>query len=56
MTSIQPNDLIAGSFVVEYAGDLVTRKEANKRELKYTAEHLKMGYTFHFKHKDKNFW
>ena len=39
-------------FVVEYAGDLITPKEAEKRDAKYSANTDKYGsYMYYFVHK-----
>lgn len=46
-----------GSYVVEYAGELITMLEATYREHYYgTLDSLGHSYMYYFKHNDRNCW
>ena len=47
-------DFSKGDFIVEYAGDLITRKEALSREAKYDQDPHRYGsYVLYFKAKER---
>ena len=55
MTSVISDKLFWGDFVVEYAGDLITPKEAEVRNEKYSKNTDKYGcYMYYFLHKGSN--
>lgn len=46
-----------GSYVVEYAGELITMLEATYREYYYgTLDSLGHSYMYYFKHNDRDCW
>ena len=51
-----------GEYVCEYAGDLITKAAASKREQQYLAEAAEQGqsemmcYMYFLKHKGKDWW
>ena len=45
-----------GSFVVEYAGDLVDLGVAKQREKNYSMNQHVGCYMYYFQHKTKNYW
>jgi len=40
-----------GTFIVEYAGQLITAQEADRRE-----QQASTGFRYYFLHKNKRFW
>jgi hypothetical protein len=48
-------DFRKGDFLVEYAGDLISKKEAERRERTLYAKH-KRCYIYFFKHSEKTIW
>lgn len=45
-----------GSFLVEYAGELLSKKEAEERERAYQAEGLMDGRSLFFNFKGRKYW
>ena len=49
-----------GDFILEYAGDLITREESTERKMKYArrSAHNKYSrcYLFHFMHRELSWW
>jgi len=45
-----------GEYVVEYAGELVDRVEANDREAAYAADRKLGCYMYYFNYKDRGYW
>ena len=52
MFTTQPKQ--KGDFILEYAGELLDRKEGIRREQRYTTEHG--SYSFYFGHRGNEFW
>lgn len=45
-----------GEFVVEYAGELISMEEAQKREAVYSQDENIGCYMYYFKHKNSQHW
>ncbi|CAK8680702.1 unnamed protein product [Clavelina lepadiformis] len=52
---IATKQFVHGEFIVEYAGDLITWKEAKKREVKYASDTNVGCYMYYFNSKAKRF-
>lgn len=45
-----------GEYVVEYAGELITMEEAQRRESLYAKDENIGCYMYYFKHKNQQHW
>ena len=50
---ITTKDFKKNDFLVEYAGDFISLKEAKKREVQYSKDELPGGYIYHFRSHEK---
>lgn len=53
---VTTRSFVKGEFVVEYAGELISIEEAQKRELMYARNENIGCYMYYFKHKDNQHW
>ena len=45
----------SGSFILEYAGELISKKEADKREMYYSKVNYG-SYMFYFRYENRDLW